>query len=180
MIPFLCTAQLVSPRTPVQTSGLYWGYSVRLATSLSQVFTGCPFTAPPTGKKKQKTDPNAAEEYDLVIGTAERGDSLTDVLYATSTGQSIPSSKPSSLHSTIQPLSTSYKHALILFGGLSGLEVTIDQDSQIPLGLEDAHELCDVWIDIAEGQGSRTVRTEEAITIALARLKTVLEQLGRR
>lgn len=154
--------KLVSPRTPVQSRGLYWGYSVRVCPTLSQVFTHTP-------------------EYDLVLGTSERGDSLTDLLHATQTHtKDLPSSKPSSIHSTISPLPQNFQHALVLFGGLSGLEVAIEKDSEIPLGLADAHELCDYWIDCVEGQGSRTVRTEEAITITLARLKTTLEQLGAR
>ena len=161
---------LVSPRTPVQKQGLYWGYSVRLASSLSKVFTDSPF---PSGD-----DAGTPAEYDLVIGTAERGDALTDVLYATNVGHSVSSSK--STATQVSPLPPTFNHALILFGGLSGLEVAIDADPGIPLGLDDARELCDVWVDACEGQGSRTVRTEEAVTITLARLKTVLEQRGRR
>lgn len=161
---------LVSPRTPVQTQGLYWGYSVRLASSLSKVFTDSPFPS--------SSSEATPAEYDLVIGTAERGDALTDVLYATNLGSAVPSSKDGS--STIQPLPESFEHALVLFGGLSGLEVAIEADEGIPLGMEDARELCDVWVDSCEGQGSRTVRTEEALVITLARLKTALEQRGRR
>lgn len=115
------------------------------------------------------------------MGTSERGDSLTDVLHATQTGETqLPSSKPTSVNRTITGLPSGFSRALVLFGGLSGLEVAIEKDRDIPLGRADAHELCDFWIDCVEGQGSRTVRTEEAITITLARLKTALEQAGRR
>lgn len=170
---------LVSPRTPVQSEGLYWGYSVRLAPTLSEIFTNLPF-APESGVGSE----SAQVEYDLVIGTAERGDALTDVLYATSQGLAVSASKKTSGategSATIKPLPSGFHHALILFGGLSGLEVAVEADPAIPLSLEDARELCDFWVDVAEGQGSRTVRTEEALTIALARLKTALEQLGLR
>lgn len=146
----------------MQSSGLYWGYSVRLASSLSQVFTSCPFSSPPTHTSGESDQP---AEYDLVIGTAERGDSLTDLLYATQTGSSVPSSKPAATAaaggSEVTPLPAGgFNHALLLFGGLSGLEVAIERDEGIPLGLEDARELCDYWVDAVEGQGSRTVRTE--------------------
>ncbi|CAO1630969.1 unnamed protein product [Parajaminaea phylloscopi] len=170
---------LVSPRTPVQSEGLYWGYSVRLVSRLSDVFTGLPFASEGGGV----SDGSSPPEYDLVIGTAERGDALTDVLYATSVGSAVPSSKASKGGAgadLIQPLPQGFQHALVLFGGLSGLEVAVEADPAIPLGLEDARELCDFWVDVAEGQGSRTVRTEEALTITLARLKTAFEQLGRR
>lgn len=157
----------------MQAQGLYWGYSVRLVPSLSEVFTNLPFAA----SSGEAT--TAQEEYDLVIGTAERGDALTDVLAATNQGSSVTPSKAGS-SDDVKPLPSNFQHALILFGGLSGLEVAIEADAGIPLGLDDARELCDFWVDVAEGQGSRTVRTEEALTITLARLKTTLEQLGRR
>ena len=48
---------VVSPEEPRRTMGLYWGYQVRLATSLSDVLTGHP-----------------SWEYDLTVGTSERGE----------------------------------------------------------------------------------------------------------
>jgi len=35
--------QLAKPSSPWETEGTYWGYTTRLATSLSQVFQDCPF-----------------------------------------------------------------------------------------------------------------------------------------
>ena len=35
--------KVVSPRAPRTEDGLYWGYTVRLADSLSAVFSKCPF-----------------------------------------------------------------------------------------------------------------------------------------
>lgn len=34
---------IVAPTAPTQETGVYWGYSVRLAKSLSQVFSQCPY-----------------------------------------------------------------------------------------------------------------------------------------
>lgn len=34
---------IVSPKEPKQETGAYWGYEVRLASSLSQVLTKCPY-----------------------------------------------------------------------------------------------------------------------------------------
>ncbi|NWH73309.1 CI114 methyltransferase, partial [Piaya cayana] len=51
---------VVSSHHPRTASGLYWGYSVRLASCLSAVFSECPFK----------------EGYDLSIGTSERGSSV--------------------------------------------------------------------------------------------------------
>jgi hypothetical protein len=35
--------EVVSPSEPREKKGLYWGYTVRLAESLSGVFSKCPF-----------------------------------------------------------------------------------------------------------------------------------------
>lgn len=34
---------VVSPATPRRETGIYWGYSVRIANSLSKVFSQCPY-----------------------------------------------------------------------------------------------------------------------------------------
>ncbi|KAL0022620.1 hypothetical protein WJX77_011121 [Trebouxia sp. C0004] len=49
--------QLAKPSSPRESEGTYWGYTTRLATSLSQVFQDCPFEG----------------RYDLTVGTSERG-----------------------------------------------------------------------------------------------------------
>lgn len=53
-----------------------------------------------------------------------------------------------------------FRHLLLTLGPLSGLELTIAADPLIPLEAEDASDLFDYWINVVEGQGSRTVRTE--------------------
>lgn len=51
---------VVPPSAPRRDLGLYWGYTVRLASSLSTVFTQGPHNG----------------GYDLTIGTSERGTSV--------------------------------------------------------------------------------------------------------
>ncbi|GAC98463.1 ER to Golgi transport-related protein [Pseudozyma hubeiensis SY62] len=152
--------EIVSPREPVEQLGWYWGYTVRLAGSLSSVLTGCPF--------------GGEGGYDLVIGTSERGVSLTDLTLATTNGT--PVALPSG--ETVQPLSEEFNHALLVFGGLSGLEVAVEQDTGIKLDRHTARDLFDAWINVVENQGSRTVRTEEAIMIALARVTPLLQEVA--
>jgi predicted SPOUT superfamily RNA methylase MTH1 len=53
---------VVSPSAPREDNGMYWGYMTRLATSINDVFDGCPF----------------AGGYDLKIGTSERGDKTVE------------------------------------------------------------------------------------------------------
>lgn len=55
--------QIVSPSAPRQETGIYWGYNVRIANSISQVFTQSPYD----------------DGYDLTIGTSDRGTPLHKV-----------------------------------------------------------------------------------------------------
>lgn len=60
------TASLVPPSIPTAESGLYWGYRVRVADSLAQVFSECPY--------------ESDGGYDISIGTSERGTPIEDIL----------------------------------------------------------------------------------------------------
>lgn len=149
--------RIVSPRTPVEQLGTFWGYQVRLARGgVSEVLNDCPWSS--------------SAGYDLVIGTSERGSSLSALLEQTSAASATKGEQG------IPP----FDHALIMLGGLSGLEVAVERDAKIHLDADGASKLFDLWINVVEGQGSRTIRTEEALMITLARLKTALEATGRR
>jgi predicted SPOUT superfamily RNA methylase MTH1 len=54
----------VSPSEPRTKAGLYWGYTIRMAKSLSAVFTESPFDG----------------GYDLTIGTSDKGDNVDHTL----------------------------------------------------------------------------------------------------
>ncbi|CAG8736771.1 8042_t:CDS:1, partial [Racocetra fulgida] len=47
-----------------------------------------------------------------------------------------------------------------MFGGLGGLETSIDADQDLKCTGEEADALFDLWINTCPGQGSRTIRTE--------------------
>ena len=53
----------MSPSAPRTEEGLYWGYSVRLASSFGAMFTQSPYR----------------EGYDITIGTSERGTLVDDL-----------------------------------------------------------------------------------------------------
>uniref|UniRef100_A0A8C2FWX5 SPOUT domain containing methyltransferase 1 n=1 Tax=Cyprinus carpio TaxID=7962 RepID=A0A8C2FWX5_CYPCA len=120
---------VVAPHIPRTEAGLYWGYSVRLASCLSAVFTECPYK----------------DGYDLTVGTSERGNSAD--------------------HITLPP----FKHMLVVFGGLQGLEASVDADEN--LNVADPGVLFDLYLNTCPGQGSRTIRTEQAILISLSGLR---------
>ncbi|XP_017580710.1 putative methyltransferase C9orf114 homolog [Pygocentrus nattereri] len=120
---------VVAPHVPRTEGGLYWGYSVRLASCLSAVMTECPFK----------------DGYDLTIGTSERGSDAD------------PTPLPP------------FRHMLVVFGGLKGLEESVATDPN--LDVTDPSVLFDLYLNTCPGQGSRTIRTEEAILITLSSLR---------
>ncbi|XP_070780292.1 putative methyltransferase C9orf114 homolog [Enoplosus armatus] len=125
----VCKGVVVAPHVPRTEGGLYWGYSVRLASCLSAVFT----------------ESSYEEGYDLTIGTSERGSDMDQT--------------------TLSP----FKHLLVVFGGLQGLEASVDTDQN--LDVTDPSVLFDLYLNTCPGQGSRTIRTEEAILVSMAGLR---------
>ncbi|XP_021861662.2 uncharacterized protein [Spinacia oleracea] len=81
--------------------------------------------------------------YDYVIGTSEHGKVVK------SSELCIPA----------------FRHLLITFGGLAGLEECIDKDTK--LKGKDAKEVFHSYLNLCPHQGSRTIRSEEAVFIAL-------------
>ena len=90
--------------------------------------------------------------YDLKIGTSERG------------------SKQSAAELELPD----HRRALVAFGGPLGLEDGYQKDSQ--RAGDDVTALFDMWVNTCPDQGSRTIRTEEAVLISLSYLQTALRQ----
>lgn len=95
--------------------------------------------------------------YDLTIGTSERGHVSVD-----DEGFSL---KP-------------FRHLLIVIGGVAGLEATVRATQDIGVSEAQTHSLFDVWLNVCPDQGSRTIRTEEAVLITLARLRPLIRASG--
>ena len=57
---------------------------------------------------------------------------------------------------------------MIVFGGLKGLETSIESDQNITI--DNPRELFQHYVNVCPSQGSRTIRTEEAILIAMSSL----------
>ena len=201
---------VVSPATPREQDGTYWGYTTRLASSLADVLHGCPFVDPvddssdseneeseteddsdlenssdnttgsdDDGSEENTTNTTAARKkpvggYDLKIGTSERGlQSVEDPnfrLLGLSSSSSSSKKKKNNVNQTKDTATKKFKHALIVFGGVAGIEECVDADESLKLSGACSSELFDVWLNICPYQGSRTIRTEEAVMIALAQL----------
>ncbi|KAG7308064.1 hypothetical protein JYU34_006706 [Plutella xylostella] len=127
--------KIVSLATPRAETGVYWGYTVRIANSLGQIFSQCPYK----------------NGYDLTIGTSDRGKSIDE----------LPNQ------------GLKYNHTLIVFGGLHGIETALECDEQ--LKVDEASLLFDQYVNVLPNQGSRTIRTEEAILVALSGLRPKLK-----
>ncbi|XP_075971522.1 28S rRNA (uridine-N(3))-methyltransferase [Anticarsia gemmatalis] len=130
--------KIVSLTTPRAETGVYWGYTVRIANNLSQVFTQSPYK----------------DGYDLTIGTSDKGTPIND----------LPTKQ------------LKYNHALIVFGGLHGIEAALESDEQVQA--EDASLLFNHYVNVLPNQGSRTIRTEEAVLIALSSLQSKLQAIN--
>jgi hypothetical protein len=154
--------KVVSRNAPREQAGVYWGFDVRVADSLLDSLT------PPS-----QQDEYAEEDmqYDLVIGTSEHG---------TPAGAQpgVPSPFPLTL--------PEFSRCMIVFGGVHGLEHSARCDERLAkagIGAATSNavplaELFDFYINTCPRQGSRTIRTEEAIPISLATLQPFLRPRG--
>lgn len=129
------SGNIVSPSTPREEAGVYWGYTVRRAPSFKQVFTDSTFKG----------------GYDLTVGTSERGEVVDDL--------ELPA----------------FKHLLIVFGGVKGLEFSLETDETITE--TEVELLFDYYVNTCPAQGSRTIRTEEAILVTLSGLRPKLPSI---
>jgi predicted SPOUT superfamily RNA methylase MTH1 len=65
-----------------------------------------------------------------------------------------------------------------VFGGVAGIEAAIRNDPQLcdmHISPTEAGKLFDYWVNLLPGQGSRTIRTEEAVWLGLASLRGLVE-----
>jgi methyltransferase len=176
--------QLVPSQSPRQEYGLYWGYLTRIAPTIESMLKDCPFNGGGGGKaedeeddekkkKKKKsskskkgtaTNSRSSSGYDLVVGTSERGETT-------------PASQLN-LRSRTASLDEGggrerYGHGLVVFGGPQGLEHALANDPWKEK-YDDPSKWCDRYVNTCFDQGSRTIRTEEAVLISLAFLKEAL------
>ena len=126
-------ASIANPLDVKRTTGRYWGYDVRIARSVKEMFQG-PFGG-----------------YDLTIGTSERGE-INECC-----SLSLPS----------------YRHALVVIGGPNGLEYLLQNDPSSSQ-YDSPSTLFDRYLNVCPNQGSRTIRTEEAVLLCLMYLRPAL------
>lgn len=161
------TATPVDPAAPRTEGGYYWGYSVRQAASLSAVYTDCPFSG----------------GYDVSIGTSERGVPLSSILPAP--GRDVvdaDADADADAEAGTAKLPRTFNHLILFFGGLAGLEAAVEADAALRergIGREKAGEAFDYWVNLVPGQGSRTIRAEEAVWCGLMGVAGYVQGQGR-
>lgn len=128
--------KVVDSREPRRRKGSFWGYSVRLARTLSEALEG------------------GDREYDLKIGTSERG----EVFDPTRPDCSLPE----------------FSSLLVCFGAVEGLERAYAGDPKLKSREGGCEQLFDLWLNTCPSQGTRTIRAEEAILVSMALLSTKL------
>jgi hypothetical protein len=146
---------VVSPAEPREKHGIYWGYQVRLADTVSQILNEGPWGGKKAkevddddDEKRQEKDNDEDEDdvmsdaiaqggsrqnggYDLVFGLSERGKPLKDVI------------QTANFQSTFK----GFKHALVIIGGTKGLEYSVDCDEDIKEGGEECEGLFDAYVN---------------------------------
>ncbi|XP_042905653.2 putative methyltransferase C9orf114 homolog [Parasteatoda tepidariorum] len=91
-----------------------------------------------------------AEGYDVTVGTSDKGRNVDHV--------KIPK----------------FNHLLIVFGGLKGIEACLEDEA---VEVDDPKELFDYYLNVCPIQGTKTIRTEEAILATLATLRPRIYEL---
>lgn len=97
------------------------------------------------------------EGYDLSVGTSDKGDS----------GWQDPGFE-------LAP----FRHLLLFFGGVEGIEPLVAADPELVACDAAAASLFDSYLNLCPRQGSRTIRTEEALFVGLAALRPYIERAG--
>ena len=97
------------------------------------------------------------EGYDFIIGTSDKGENYRTANYEKK---------------------KDFKHCLIIFGGISGIEgMMIDDEHNQINSKENVGKNFDLYLNTCMNQGLRTIRTEEAILISLAVIKPELDKI---
>lgn len=103
------------------------------------------------------------EGYDLTFGTSERGSPIEELTSTSGKSERIPR----------------FSHMLIVLGGVAGLEVAVKADKDLQkMDVKAPEALFDFWVNLLPGQGSRTIRTEEAVWLALMGLRGIVNEKG--
>ena len=96
------------------------------------------------------------EGYDFIIGTSDKGENYRTANFSKK---------------------KDFKHCLIIFGGISGIEGMMIDDEHNKINSANISKNFDLYLNTCMNQGLRTIRTEEAILISLAVIRPELDKI---
>ena len=96
------------------------------------------------------------EGYDFIIGTSDKGENYRTADFYKK---------------------KNFKHCLIIFGGISGIEGMMVDDEHNQINEGNIEKNFDLYLNTCMNQGLRTIRTEEAILISLAVIRPELDKI---
>jgi predicted SPOUT superfamily RNA methylase MTH1 len=96
------------------------------------------------------------EGYDFIIGTSDKGENYRNANFSKK---------------------KDFKHCLIIFGGISGIEGMMIDDEHNKINSKNISKNFDLYLNTCMNQGLRTIRTEEAILISLAVIRPELDKI---
>ena len=134
--------------------GTYWGYTVRIAKSMSEVFSQSPFKS--DGKSKPY-DLKIADSVNVGKDAELQGDSIDGIDFDSFSG---------------------FKHALLVVGGIDGLTGVLDNLNE-KMTISQLREKIDACLITNPEQSSRTIRAEEGILMSLAQLMPHFRAVGK-
>jgi len=157
--------KVVSPRQPREKHGLYWGYQIRLAKSISDVF--------------KQTSFGAKAQYDLTIGVSDHGDNAYTICKKLLSSEKEDDDEgEEEEENSLDNIPSTFQHMLIVFGGQGGIENAVEVDENIKINRNDTKSLFDLYLNTCPFKGSRSIRLEEQILITMSTLKTLIQQKG--
>lgn len=72
-----------------------------------------------------------------------------------------------------------FKHALVFFGGIEGIEGIVEEDEYSKLSKKDnIQAMFDKYVNCLPERGTRCIRTEESILVSLSNLYPKFRQFG--
>ena len=137
--------KVVKPTEPMEKDGIYWGYRTRFANDIGRVLTESLYD----------------DGYDYIVGTSDKGENIIGDDDGGGKGFELPK----------------FKHLLIVFGGPNGLEeCVVDKGGDKGrVKLDKPQLLFDKYINVCPYQGTRTIRSEEALLMTLSVLQPYIQ-----
>lgn len=144
------SGSVVSSAEPTDRLGLFWGYRVRVANKFEDIFEECPYI----------TAARPHDGYDLKLAISnDKATQPADVV-------NFDSYK-------------GFKHALVFFGGIEGIEGIVEQDERSKINKKETiRAMFDEYVNCLPERGSRCFRTEESIFVSLSNLYPKFRKFG--